>query len=56
MVERVSNEFLLEEIRENRRVILTTKDEVSGKVGRGELVGWLSATSLLIGMVVMFMR
>lgn len=40
--------FMVEEIRLNRAEIGKVRDAVSGKVGRGELFGWLSA---IVGIV-----
>ncbi len=50
----VPNSFLLEEIRENRHEIMENRKLLAGKVGRGELVGWLSATGALLGLLVRF--
>lgn len=54
MTEEVPNKFLLDEIRENRHEIIENRKTISGKVGRGELVGWLSATGALIALMTRF--
>lgn len=50
----VSNSVLLEEIRLNRASITRVGDKVSGKVGRTELVGWLSVVAILVGLFASF--
>ena len=54
MAEKIPNRVLLEEIRENRKEIVENRKAISGKVGRGELVGWLGATVTVAGLIVRF--
>jgi len=54
MPDEVPNAFLLDEIRLNREAIHDVDDKVSGKVGRGEMLGWLGATVTLSGLIVRF--
>ena len=48
VTEKVSNEFLLEEIRENRAEIRKANQTLAGKVGRPELGAWLGTALALI--------
>lgn len=48
----VPNSFLLDEIRENRSAIKDIGTKIDGKVGRGELFGWLGATLGLAALIV----
>ena len=50
--ERVSNEFLLEEVRLNRNEIQCLGDRVGGKVGRGELYGVLGTLGTIFAAAV----
>ena len=48
----VSRQTLLEEIRLNRAAIHCVEEKLSGKVGRGELVGWMTVVGLIVTIVV----
>jgi hypothetical protein len=41
--------YLVEEIRLNRKAIEKVSDQLAGTVGRSELFGWLSATGIIVG-------
>jgi len=49
--ELISPKVLLDEIRLNRAGIKEVDDKLDGKVGRGELFGWLGTLSILAALL-----
>jgi hypothetical protein len=62
----MDNEYLVEEIRINRAELRAMGDQnqtehreimnlLGGKVGRGELFGWLSSVATIVGLLILFL-
>lgn len=47
----IPNQILLDEIRLNRADIKKVDDKLDGKVGRGEMFGWLGTLGLLASLL-----
>ena len=50
--QRIPDSLLIDEIRLNRTAIERVENKLDGKVGRGELFGWLGATITVASLIV----